>query len=275
MIDVSRSAPLLLGSCLAAALVASTWAGEARPQETPRVGYDDGPFLPDSPYRVHDGSRPQPQVVASAGAVVVPPPADATVLFDGSGLGAWQAGGGGDAKWELDDGAMVVNGTGSIQTREHFGDCQIHLEWATPAEVKGNSQGRGNSGVFLMGRYEIQVLDSFQNPTYPDGQAAAMYGQFPPIVNVSVGPGEWQSYDIYFRAPRFDGETLREPARITVIHNGVCVHHARAFLGATTHRALAKYSPHADAGPVQLQDHGNPVRFRNIWVRPLGSPTED
>ena len=165
---------------------------------------------------------------------------------------------------------MEVNGSGTIETVELFGDCQLHVEWATPAKPEGKSQGRGNSGVFLMGRYEIQVLDSFENRTYADGQAAAMYGQRPPDVNACRPPGEWQSYDILFRAPRFTGDgQLESPAVVTVVHNGVLVHHAQPFIGATTHRAVAKYTPHPPEGPIALQDHGNPVRFRNIWVRRL------
>lgn len=233
------------------------------PQDVP-VGYDDTPLIPGTEWRVHDGSRPQPAVVTpGAGAA---PPADAIVLFDGTDLSAWRQDGEA-AGWRLVDDAAEVNGTGPIETAEHFGDVQLHLEWATPAEVSSESQGRGNSGVFLMGRYEVQVLDSHDNVTYPDGQAAAMYGQYPPLVNASRGPGEWQSYDIVFRAPRFSGERLVSPALVTVIHNGVVVHHAREYLGATTHRQVARYEPHPAEGPIVLQDHGNPVRFRNIWVR--------
>jgi len=236
----------------------------------PQVGYTDTPQLPGQPWKVHDSARPQPPVVRAAeGANLgVPPPADALVLFDGSSAKAWTAGGG-DCPWKLAGGVLEVNGGGSIETREHFGDVQLHLEWASPAKVESSSQGRGNSGVFLMGRYEVQILDSHENPTYADGGAAALYGQFPPLANVSRGPGEWQSYDIVFRAPRFEGDKLLEPARVTVIHNGVVMHNNQAFLGATRHREVATYSPHPAAGPIGLQDHGNPVRFRNIWARKL------
>ena len=229
-------------------------------------GYTDTPYLPGGEWRVHDSARPQPRAVTPGEAGR--PPSDATVLFDGASLDAWRAGEGA-AGWELADGAMVVNGTGSIETREHFGDCQLHLEWSAPEEVSGASQGRGNSGVFLMGRYEIQILDSFENPTYADGGAGALYGQAPPAVNAARAPGEWQSFDILFRAPRFEKGELRSPAHATVLHNGVCIHDAVEFQGATAHRALAAYSEHAPEGPIGLQDHGNPVRFRNVWVRPL------
>ena len=232
------------------------------------VGYDDTPFLPDSTWRVHDKARPVPGVVDPGGPLATPPPADAVVLFDGTDLAAWR-GREGDAAWSVESGSMRVNGTGDIETREHFGDLQLHLEWAAPEVVEGESQGRGNSGVFLMGRYEVQILDSFENRTYADGQAAALYGQRPPDVNACRPPGAWQSYDIFLRAPRFEGEQLASPGVVTVVHNGVLVHHAVAFLGATAHRAVAAYAPHAPEGPIKLQDHGNPVRFRNVWVRRL------
>jgi len=233
-------------------------------QDSP--GYDDTPFLPGGEWRVHDRRRPRAPVVTpgSGGA----PPSDAIVLFDGRDLSKW-TGRDGDARWKIADGAMEVNGTGDIETRESFGDCQLHVEWATPAVVQKESQGRGNSGVFLMGRYEVQVLDSFENPSYADGEAAALYGQRPPLVNASRRPGEWQTYDILWRAPRFEGDRLVSPATITVLHNGVAVHHAVEPIGATTHRAVAQYSPHPAKGPIRLQDHGDPVRYRNIWVRPM------
>jgi hypothetical protein len=163
----------------------------------------------------------------------------------------------------------VAPRTGDIETREHFGDCQLHLEWAAPAEVSGNSQGRGNSGVFLMGRYEIQVLDCYDNPTYADGTTAAIYGQHPPLVNACRRPGEWQTYDIIWTMPRFEGDRLVSPAYVTMLHNGVLVHNHREVLGLTAHRRSTPYAPHPPAGPLRLQDHGNPTRFRNIWYRPL------
>jgi len=230
-----------------------------------KVTYDDTPLLPGGLYRVH-GERPWPEVIQPGNAEHAP--SDATLLFDGQNLEAW-SGGGGDAGWKVVDGYFEVNGTGPIRTRADFGDMQLHLEFQTPAEVKGSSQGRGNSGVFLMERYEVQILDSFENPSYPDGQCSALYGQQPPRVNACRAPGTWQTYDILFRAPRFEDDELVQPARVTVLHNGVVTHWDQEFIGATTHRALAKYSPHPAKAPLQLQDHGNPMRFRNIWVREL------
>jgi hypothetical protein len=235
------------------------------------VGYDDTPMLPDSPWRVHDGSRPMPPVI-EPGTASTPeqpgrPPSDAIVLFDGSGLSAWK-GKEGDAGWKVENGYMEVTRTGNIETREQFGDCQLHLEWAAPAEVRGESQGRGNSGVFLMGRYEIQVLDGYENRTYADGITAALYGQYPPLVNACRRPGEWQNYDIFFVAPRWEGGQLVSPAYVTVVHNGVLVHHHQALMGPTGHRRTASYAePHPAEGPLVLQDHGDPVRYRNIWMR--------
>jgi hypothetical protein len=156
-----------------------------------------------------------------------------------------------------------------VQTTVEFGDCQLHLEWAAPTEVKGESQGRGNSGVFLMGRYEIQVLDCYDNPTYADGTAAAIYGQFPPLVNACLKPGEWQSYDILWECPRFEGDRLVRPAIVTVIHNGVVVQNHTELLGGTSHREIPPWQAHPPAGPLRLQDHGDLVRYRNIWYRPL------
>ena len=230
------------------------------------IGYSDTPLIPDSKWHVHDGERPQPQVVVP-GAEADSPPSDAVVLFDGSDLSQWK-GPNGPATWKVEHGYMEVNGTGDIASKMYFRDCQLHLEWATPEEVVGNSQGRGNSGVFLMGQYEVQVLDSFNNRTYADGSAAAIYGQYPPLVNSSRGPGEWQSYDIIFEAPIWQENLLVKSAYLTVLHNGVLVHHRQKAIGPTGHKNLANYeSPHNPTGPLQLQDHGNPVRYRNIWIR--------
>jgi len=260
-----KISPLLLAG---AAAVLSLGNGPVR--DVHPVGYDDTPFLPGGLWRVHDSKRPAPVVVEPGAGSFAPPPADAIVLFDGTSTDAWQTGGEAIG-WKVVDGEIleVVGGSGQINTRAEFGDCQLHLEWASPAVVQSESQGRGNSGVFMMGRYEIQILDSYKNRTYADGQAAALYGQHPPDVNVCRAPGEWQSYDIIFEAPRFVDGRLDTPARVTVIHNGVLVHHAREFIGATRHAAVATYSEHAAVGAIGIQDHGNPVRFRNIWLRDL------
>lgn len=196
-----------------------------------------------------------------------PPPSDAMVLFDGKDLSKWQSANGGEPKWKLLDGAVEVNGTGSIMTRESFGDVQLHVEWATPAEVKGNSQERGNSGVYLQGRYEIQVLDSYDNKTYFNGQAGSFYGHNAPLVNVSRKPGEWQSFDIIFHAPKTTADGKVEPGSFTVLQNGVLVQDHIPVNGEAT--TAAKFSGVTPKGPLVLQDHGNPVRYRNIWIRPL------
>lgn len=213
--------------------------------------------------------EPEPRVVTPAFGVL--PPSDAQVLFDGTSLDAWaRASDGEPAGWKIQGGAMtVVAGSGDIRTRDSFGDVQLHVEWRTPSEVVSESQGRGNSGVFLQERYEVQVLDSYGNRTYSNGQAASIYKQHIPMVNASRGPGEWQTYDIFYRAPVFtaDGELAR-PAIVSVVHNGVLVHHAAEIRGSTEYRGLPAYTPHGDL-PIVLQDHGNPVSYRNIWIRRL------
>lgn len=253
-----------LSALLTLVVGASILAGQQAP-----VGYDDTPMQPDGKWRVHDGRRPRPPVVTPAAFVSMPPPSDAIVLLGpGSNLSSWQATDGPAASWLMSDGVLQT-GKGMLRTTSEFGDVQLHVEFATPSEVKGNSQDRGNSGVFLAGVFEIQVLDSFANPSYPDGQAAAMYGQHPPLVNASRKPGEWQSYDITFLAARFNGDTLIAPAVATVFHNGVLVHHARSFWGPTAHKRIDPYRKTQARGPLRLQDHGNPVRYRNIWLREL------
>jgi hypothetical protein len=190
-------------------------------------------------------------------------PSDAIVLFDGTNLDAFN---GGD-KWEVADGIATAKG-GGLTSKQKFGDCQIHVEFATPAEVKGKGQGRGNSGIYLMGRYEVQVLDSFENETYFDGQCGSVYKQQPPMVNASRKPGEWQSMDIIFTAPKFnDDGSVASPAYVTVLHNGVLLHNHFELLGGTSYIEAPKYRKHADKEPLNIQFHGNPVRFRNIWVR--------
>ncbi len=244
-------------------------------QDKPKLGFKDTPMLPGDKWHVHDGDRPQPPVITpgtcSTEDVPGQAPSDAVVLFDGKDLSHWRNHRGKPAEWEVKDGAIVIKpGKGTIQSQEEFGDCQIHLEFASPVPPRGHDQDRGNSGVLIFGRYEVQVLDSYGNLTYPDGQAAAIYGQYPPLVNASRPPGQWQSFDIIFTAPRFkpDG-TLESPAFETVFHNGVLVHNHTAVIGPMAYRTIAKYTPHGPKGPIVLQDHGHPVRFRNIWVREI------
>ena len=236
----------------------------------PAKGYTDTPTLPGQKWKVHDKDRPIPSFVGPAGQnLPIAAPSDATVLFDGSSLDSWQANNGKPAKWKLTEGdSMEVNGTGDIQTAESFGDCQLHVEWMSPVSEHA-SQGASNSGVYMMNLYEIQVLDSWSSRTYPDGQAAALYGQYPPLVNSSRRPGTWQSYDIVFRAPKFKGGKLVAPATITLFHNGVLAHNNQEFIGRTVHKKVATYEAHPAKLPLKLQDHGNPVRYRNIWIRPL------
>lgn len=233
-------------------------------------GYSDTPLIPGTKYHVHDCERAQPRVVMP-GAVPGAAPSDAVMLFNGACLCGWEScRDGSPARWTLGDGFMEVkSGTGSIRTKTAFGSCQLHLEFAAPSVVKGESQGRGNSGVFLMGLYEIQVLDCYQNPTYADGTTGALYGQFPPLVNACRKPGEWSSYDIIWEAPVFDGDKLVKPAYATVLLNGIVLHHRKELQGPTQHRKTAQYVPHAAELPLELQDHGDLVRFRNIWYRPL------
>jgi len=221
-----------------------------------------------SQWSVHDMNRPRPPVV-TPGTENGAAPSDAIVLFSGADLSAWQSAGG-DAKWKVENGYMQVVPKGRyLQTKQPFGSCQLHIEWATPQVVKGDGQGRGNSGVFFMGKYELQILDSYENPTYADGQAGSIYGQNPPLVNVCRGPGQWQSYDIIFHAPVFNGDKLSKPATITVFQNGVLIQDNWEIKGTTYHKNTARYEPHADKLPLGLQDHNNPMRFRNIWIRPL------
>lgn len=254
--------------CLGAALLAQ--------QKKPGPGYTDTPMLPGQPWHVHDPNRPHPNPV-TPGKVLGEAPSDAIVLFDGHDLSRWMQQGRGadrgkavDAKWKVVAGYFeCVPRTGDLLTRDKFGDVQLHIEWSEPTDVKGTSQERGNSGVLMMNRYEIQVLDSYNDLTYADGQAGALYGQWPPLVNPIRKEGEWQAYDIVFEAPRFDGEKLMRPAYATVFFNGVLVHNRKEILGTMVHRQVAKYTPHGDQEPLALQDHGNPVRYRNVWIRRL------
>jgi hypothetical protein len=229
-------------------------------------GYTDTAFLPDGKWRVHDANRPRPPKVdpGPGPRKPVPAPKDAIVLFDGKSLDNWK-----NLNWKLEGGAMVAQ-RGEQRSKAEFGDCHLHIEWSEPTDIKGQGQGRGNSGVFLMGMFEVQVLDSFGTETYADGQAASLYGQCPPRVNATRKPGDWNVYDIYFRAPRSADGKVTEPAKITVVHNGFIVQNNVSLLGPTQHRNLASYTGALpNKGPIALQDHGNPVRFRNIWVVPL------
>jgi hypothetical protein len=223
-------------------------------------------------WEVHDTTRPPPPVV-TPGPAAPPqsPPSDAVVLFSGESLDAWRHPNGEAASWTVRDGYVAVKpGSGSIQTNENFGDVQLHLEWMVPQSIDGKGQALGNSGVFLMDKYEVQVLNSYENPTYPDGQAAAVYGQYPPLVNATRPPGEWQTYDILFRRPHFDKNgDLVEPARVTVYHNGILVQDHVALTGPTGHKSRPPYEQHAPRLPLRLQDHDNAVRYRNIWLREL------
>jgi hypothetical protein len=226
-------------------------------------------------WKIHDLNRPVPPVVdpgtPSTQDAPGHPPSDAVVLFDGKDLSQWADKDGKPARWKVESGYMeVLPGSGNISTRESFGDCQLHVEFAEPLPASGESQERGNSGVFLMGLYEMQVLDSYQNKTYADGQAASVYGQYPPLVNASRPPGQWQIYNIIFHGPRFDknGKVIR-PARVTILHNGLLVQDNVELTGPTAHGERPPYKAHPEKLPLQLQDHHNPVRFRNIWIREL------
>jgi hypothetical protein len=237
------------------------------------LGFTDTPILPGQQWHVHDPNRPYPRAV-TPGAQYGQPPSDAVVLFDGKDLSKWNCNRRGtlsDAQWKVGDGWFeAAPGTGDLVSKEKFGDAQYHVEWSSPNPPKGFSQLRGNSGFIIMSRYEIQVLDSYQTPTYADGEAGAIYGQWPPLVNPSRKPGDWQTYDIFFEAPRFEGSKLVKPAYVTVLFNGVVVHHHKEIMGAMVYRRVATYSPHATEEPLLLQDHKDPVRYRNIWVRRIG-----
>ena len=267
----------LLLAALAAALAAQQPAKKAPSKEAgdDQRGYTDTPQLPGQKWKVHDAARPRPpKVTPGLPLLHEAPPADAVVLFGGKDLSQWVAvlrdGKTQEPQWKVENGYLeIVPRTGRLTTKQKFGDCQLHVEWMVPQGSDGAGQGRGNSGVELMGRYEIQVLESYENVTYADGQAAALYGQYPPLVNASRPQGEWNVYDIFFEAPRFDGDKLAKPGYITVVHNGILVHHRQEILGRAIHRRVATYAPHGPEEPLSLQDHGRPVRFRNIWIRRL------
>ncbi len=270
----------LLTSIAALLLAVPAFSADEKPQHP--IGYQDTPIIPGTKWHVHDGLRPQPTVVTpgepSTQEKAGTAPSDATVLFDGTDLSKWKMDkDGSDAKWKVENGiAEVVPKSGYIATRDEFGpDFQLHVEFATPNPPSGDSQGRGNSGVFLFGRYEIQVLDSYNNPTYADGGATAIYGYMPPQVNASRPPGQWQTYDIICEGPHFADGKLTKPLVVTVLHNGVVTQNHTALIGETPHRQVGTYHVHPEKGPIKLQDHGNPMRFRNIWIRELHMPTPE
>lgn len=234
------------------------------------------PMLP-SGWRVHDMARPLP-VVVTPGVAASDAPSDAIILFDGTDLSEWTGcvstnknrfNPEGRALWKVEDGYMEITPTASLTSKREFGDMQLHVEWASPTPPKGTGQERGNSGIYIMGCYEVQILDCHENTSYADGMTAAVYGQTPALANACRKPGEWQTYDIIFTAPRFEGEKLLSPAYVTVMHNGVLVQNHTAYLGASTHKKLPLYNSHPEKLPISLQDHNNPVRYRNIWVREL------
>lgn len=215
--------------------------------------------------------EPEVPVVESGDDIFIDPPADAIILFDGSNMDQWQSVGGGEAEWEIEeDGAVtVVPGTGNIETKESFGDVQLYIEWRSPMNMEHKGQDRGNSGIFLQGRYELQVLDAYQNPTYINGMAGSIYKQTSPLVNPTKKPGEWESYNISYKAPRFnDDGSLKDSARITVIWNGVVVQNNTEIYGNTEYIGYPGYEAHGEA-PLQLQDHNSKVSYRNIWIRRL------
>ena len=247
--------------------------GPVKDERGATIGFTKLAEIPGSPWRIHDAARPHPRVV-TPGAGPGAPPSDAIILFDGKDLSKWiqmKNGQPVDATWPVRDGYFETGaGSGSMLTKEKFGDVQLHVEWATPSPGRGASQDRGNSGIVFMGRYEVQVLDSYENVTYADGQAGAIYGEYPPLVNVARKPGEWQTYDIIFEAPQLNGATAVKPAYISVIWNGVLVQHRRALNGPTSPtRTVHTYVAHDPELPLTLQDHAHPVHYRNVWIRRL------
>jgi hypothetical protein len=257
-----------MAGVVAAMALATT--GSVAAQDKP--GFTDTPMLPGGQWRVHDADRPAPIAVAPA-AAPGGPPADAIVLFDGRSLDAWKPD---RIAWPIENGALIIpsraksGGENNLVSKQSFGDVQMHLEFRSPNPPTKSSQDRGNSGIWFMQRYELQILDGYRNPTYADGTVGGVYGWKPPLVNPARKPGEWQTYDIVFERPRFaaDGSLVR-PAYVTALLNGVLVQNHQAMLGTTNWRHVARYTAHPDAAPIQLQDHDSPVAFRNIWIRPL------
>ena len=287
--DHTYTRRIVVAAVAIAVLGVALTAGQAPARQGGAPPVDDGPVkdergaivgftklaeIPGTPWRIHDAARPHPNVV-TPGATPAAPSSDAIVLFDGKDLSKWAQLKDGtlvDTTWPVKDGYFETGaGSGSMYTRASFGDVQMHVEFATPSPGRGASQDRGNSGIKFMNLYEVQVLDSYENLTYADGQAGAIYGEYPPLVNAAKKPGEWQTYDIVFEAPKFSGATLVAPAYVTVIWNGVLVQHRRAVMGPTSPtRTPHQYTAHEAELPIMLQDHAHPVRYRNIWIRKLG-----
>jgi hypothetical protein len=231
-------------------------------------GYKDTPVLPWCGYHVHDPDRPPPKRI-TPGTPGTPDkagtaPSDAIILFDGEDVSKWEP-----SEWKVENRYLEARGGGRLVTKQKFGDFQLHLEWQAPDPPQGGRFDRGNNGVMIMGQFEVQIFDSYTEKIYPDGQAAAIYGQTPPLVNACRKPGEWQTYDVAFFAPVFESGKLVKPARLTMFHNGVLVHHNQEIMGETGHRILPRYTSQAREAPLELAAHNNPVRFRNVWIRPL------
>ncbi len=265
-------------------VAATTLFGQQPPAAAPKQGheyagddvrgYSDTPQIPGQKWKVHDMERPRPEKVTPGPMGTQGAPSDAIVLFDGKDLSKWEQVGRdgvtGEPKWKVENGVIeIVPRTGRLKTKEKFGDVQLHVEWQIPKEAKGNGQSIGNSGIEFMGRYEIQVLESAEHLTYADGGAGAIYGVWPPLVNPARPQGEWNTYDITFEAPKFDGEKVVKPATITVFFNGVLVQNHKEFLGTTIWRKVGTYKAHPAEQSLTLQDHSQPVRYRNIWIRRL------
>jgi hypothetical protein len=278
---MTRKEFLLLSAAGSAALAnaqENAQAGGIPPRTPADDGFTDTPMEPGMPYHVHDSGRPHPKQITPA-STPGGPPSDAIVLFDGKDLSKWYHRGRGanagkqvDGGWKVENGYFeVARGFGDLLSREKFGDVQLHVEWSSPTVINANSQGRGNSGVLIMTLFEIQVLDMWDNPTYADGGAGSIYGQWPPLVAPWKKPGEWNTYDIVFEAPQCNGSELVKPAFLTLFYNGVMVHNRKQSLGPMVYRQVATYRPPYPAeDSVMLQDHGsNPVRYRNIWARRL------
>ncbi len=265
--------PLLFAVALAvaAAVTVTRIDAQGKPES---IGYSDTPQIPGQKWKVHDIDRPHPRTVTPSN-VPGGAPSDAIVLFDGRDLSKWvnkKRGQETPAAWKVENGYFeCVSDTGDLATKEKFGDVQLHIEWASPTEIKGSSQARGNSGLLLMHRYEVQVLDSSDNKTYADGQAGAIYGWWPPLVNAAKKPGEWHTYDLVFEAPKFEGGKLAKKAFVTLFHNGVMLHNRQEVGGPMAHRVVKQYEAHEAEAPLALQDHHTKVRYRNIWVRKLTS----